>query len=395
MKLKSIYGWMLAMAGVFAACEPSIVDGPSGWATPENLQLSATPIVVNGMNSNRILVENKSQINSQWVTHQLIESDVVNAFTEGTVYVTQLGEQQITFKGLNGGEMVEQTLTVQIDTISYLTDELKRRLCISDESVAGVPDHFGVDFDINKIEFTQEMNTDGSGGNSITITSNVNPVLCTFKWGSATIDTNVGTITTYDLGDDMPFTVEILKADGTTSEYTLGTFSAEAYSTLPAAITQLTGWHPETAPTATKTWAFADDEREWGNGQYGDKTGTWWMTTVASQGGSRGTMTFDFLNGTITKVIDNPTNQRGDASGVCTFSLDFSTASGNIICTLRTEGEGNILFPYLINEDYAETRTFQIVTLSDTEMWLCAQHNQVPGLDQGEGTFWHFVPVEE
>lgn len=391
MKLKSIYGLMLVMGGVFAACEPSTVDGPSGWSTPEDLNLSATPVVVDGKNSNQILVKNESPINSQWVTKQLVEGDVLSTFSEGTVYVTQLGEQQITFKGFNGGEMVEQTLTVQVDTISYITDAIRSRLCI-EEGNSNVPQYFGVFFDENLIVFEQSMSADGQGGNTITVVSNPNPVLCTFKWGTASMNTNVGTITTYALGDDMDFTVEILTASGVTKTYNLGSFSAETYTELPAAITQLTGWHPETAPTGTKTWKFAEDGREWGNGQYGDKTGTWWMTTIDSQGGSTGTMTFDFANKTLTTTIDDPTKDKGNAAGVGSFDLDFSTASGNIICTLRTSGDANVPYPMLINESNL-TREFQVVTLNDAELWLCAKHIDASP-DPNEGTFWHFIPAE-
>lgn len=396
MKFKPIYALMLSMGALFASCDPSIVDGPSEWPmiAAEDLQVTATPIVVDGMNSNRIAVENKSQTNTQWVAPQLIENDVISATSAGEIYVTQLGAQNITVKTLNGGEMVESTLTVQVDTISYITDAIKNRLCISDDASDNtVPHYFGVKFEVGDIVLEQEMAADGTPGNSIKVVSNPNPVLCTFRWGSAVMDTNVGTITTYDLiPEAAPLMVEILTASGMTRTYTLGEFSAEAYTTFPEAIQQITGWHPENAPTATKTWKFAEDGRQWGNGNYGDKTGTWWMTTVDTQGGSTGTMTFDFVNKTLTKTIDNPNNTRGDASGVCTFELDFSSAGGNIICTLRTEGEGNILFPYLINEDYKEINAFQVVTSSDAELWLCGQHTDPSNT---EGTFWHFVPVEE
>lgn len=393
MKFKPLYALMLSMGALFASCEPSIVDGPSEWSTiaAEDLQLTATPVMVNGMNGNRIVVENKSQINSQWITSQLIEGQVVSSFTEGEVYVTQLGQQNITFRGFNGNEMVERTVTVQVDTIDYITDAIKNRLCIQ-EGNSNVPQYFGVYFDQDLIVFEQSKSEDGLGGNTITVVSNPNPVLCTFRWGTASMNTNVGSITTYALGDDMDFTVEILTASGVTKTYNLGSFSAEAYTELPAAITQLTGWHPETAPTATKTWKFADDGRQWGNGQYGDKTGTWWMTTVDSQGGSTGTMTFDFATKTLTTTIDDPTKDKGDAAGVGTFEMDFSSASGNIICTLRTSGDANVPYPMLINESDVVTHTFQVVTLSDAELWLCAQHTDPSNT---EGTFWHFVPVEE
>lgn len=396
MKFKPLYALMLSMGALFASCDPSIVDGPSEWSTiaAEDLQVTATPIVVDGMNSNRIAVENKSQINTQWVAPQLIEDDVVSPISAGEIYVTQLGEQNITVKALNGGELVERTMTVQVDTISYITDAIKNRLCIpEDASDNTVPHYFGVYFEVGDIVFEQEMDDDGTPGNSIRVVSNPNPVLCTFKWGSATMNTNVGTITTYDLlPEASPFTVEILTASGMTRTYTLGEFSAESYTTFPEAIQQLTGWHPENAPTATKTWKFAEDGRQWGNGNYGDKTGTWWMTTIDSQGGSTGTMTFDFVTKTLTTTIDDPTKDKGNAAGVGTFEMDFSSASGNIICTLRTSGNANVPYPMLINESNVVTRTFQVVTLNNAELWLCAQHTDPSNT---EGTFWHFIPVEE
>lgn len=396
MKFKPLYALMLSMGALFASCDPSIVDGPSEWSTiaAEDLQVTATPIVVDGMNSNRIAVENKSQINTQWVAPQLIEDDVVSPISAGEIYVTQLGEQNITVKALNGGELVERTMTVQVDTISYITDAIKNRLCIpEDASDNTVPHYFGVYFEVGDIVFEQEMDDDGTPGNSIRVVSNPNPVLCTFKWGSATMNTNVGTITTYDLlPEASPFTVEILTASGMTRTYTLGEFSAESYTTFPEAIQQLTGWHPENAPTATKTWKFAEDGRQWGNGQYGDKTGTWWMTTIDSQGGSTGTMTFDFVTKTLTTTIDDATKDKGNAAGVGTFEMDFSSASGNIICTLRTSGNANVPYPMLINESNVVTRTFQVVTLNNAELWLCAQHTDPSNT---EGTFWHFVPAEE
>lgn len=397
MKFKPLYALMLSMGALFASCDPSTVDGPSEWSTiaAEDLQVTATPIVLEGgKNSNRIAIENKSQINTQWVAPQLIEDDVISSTSAGETYVTQLGEQNITVRALNGGEMVERTLTVQVDTISYITDAIKNRLCISDDASDNtVPHYFGVYFDLKDIKFEQEKNADGTPGNSIKITSNPNPVLCTFRWGSAVMNTNVGTITTYDLIPEAePLTVEILTASGMTKTYTLGEFSAEAYTTFPEAIQLLTGWHPVTAPTATKSWKFSDDSRQWGNGNYGDKAASWWTTTIESQGGSTGTMTFDFANKTLTTTIDDPTKDKGDAAGVGAFELDFSSASGNIICTLRTSGEANVPYPMLINESNVVTHTFQVVTLNDAELWLCAQHTDPSNT---EGTFWHFVPVEE
>lgn len=269
-------------------------------------------------------------------------------------------------------------------------DALSERLCIGTE---GAPDHFGTGFDPDAIVIEQSICSNGKKGNSLTITANTNPVLCTFNWGTGSMDTNVGKLTYYGLGEDIELTVDILAADGSAHTYSLGTYTAEDYSDLPEAITQITGWHPEDSPTGTKTWQLSVDGDQWGNGQYGSLS-TWWTTTVESQGGSTGTMTFDYAAGTLTKVIDDETNERGDCSGSGTFSLDFSTATDDIVCTLETGGESNIVFPYLINEDYAETRTFQVVSLTDNELWLCAQHID-PSASADEGTFWHFQAVTE
>lgn len=389
MKYRTFYTTLAATLAL-ASCDPVVEEGADGWATPTDLDISATPVVVDGKNSNQIEVSNKSAINCQWIAPQLIEDSTVNVFSEGEIYVTQLGDQTITFLGFNGSEMVTRTLDVHVDTITYLTDALSERLCIGTE---GAPDHFGTGFDPEAIVIEQSVCDNGALGNSLTITSNTNPVLCTFTWGNATMDTNVGKLTNYGLGEAMELTVEILAADGATHTYSLGSFSAEDYSDLPEAITQITGWHPENSPTATKTWQLSVDGDQWGNGQYGSLS-TWWTTTVESQGGSTGTMTFDYAAGTLVKVIDDPDNERGDQSGSGTFSLDFSTATDDIVCTLETGGGSNIVFPYLINENYAETNTFQVVSLTDDDMWLCAKHiSSTASAD--EGTFWHFQAVGE
>lgn len=390
MKNKVLYIAAFAAGVLLASCDPQTIDGTDEWATipADALQLSVTPIQVDGKNSNEFVVENHSGVNSQWRVAQLIDNESVAATACAKMYATQTGLREVRFLGLNNSEMVEKVLTVQVDTITYLTDAIKNRLCVGQK---GAPAYFGSTFDKGKIVVEQELCADGKKGNRIFVKSNVNPVLCKFKWGSGLIDTNIGTVFSADLGGNLELTVEYLTATGETKEVSLGEYSAEDYSSFPAAIALLTGYHPVNAPTGTKTWKLAEDGKQWGNGNYGDKAASWWTTTVDGQGGSTGTMTFDFKAGTISKVIDNPDNDRGDKNASGKFALDFSTASGNIIATLKTSEGGNIVFPYLINEDYKETHTFQIVTLTEDEMWLCAQHTD-PG--NSEGTFWHFVPVK-
>lgn len=394
MKKKFLYIAMFAMGAFFASCDPETIDGPAAWDTiaADALELTATPIQVDGKNSNEFMMENKSPINSQWIVPQLIEANTIAPYSFAKLYATQIGDIPVTFRGMNAGELVEKIVTVRVDTITYLTDELKNRLCVGQ---TGGPTYFGVASDKAKFVVEQSLCEDGvTKGNSIVVKSNTNPVLCNFTWGGGALDTNIGKITTYALGE-YDLIVEVMNAAGHKQTYNLGTYVAEDYSDLPAEITQITGYHPINSPTATKTWKLADGAH-WGNGGSTDKSASWWSTTVDSQGGSTGTMTFDFANGIISKTIDDESNERGDKSSTGTFSLDFSTAneSTNVLCSIKTGNGGNIVFPYLSNENYKEINIFNVVALSDEDMWLRGQ--PTPGTDHydWEGTFWHFVVVE-
>ncbi|MCD7916716.1 MAG: hypothetical protein LUG96_16590, partial [Tannerellaceae bacterium] len=62
---KIIYLMMFAIA--FMACEPiENRESAGGAITADQLDISATPVVVDGKNSNKIIVENHSPVLSQW-----------------------------------------------------------------------------------------------------------------------------------------------------------------------------------------------------------------------------------------------------------------------------------------------------------------------------------------
>lgn len=380
------------LAFALASCDPSEIDGGSEWSqiSPEQLSVSATPVQVDGKNSNQIHVVCSSPTNVAWEADQLIEDATHTVSSDAMIYFTQIGTHKVRCYTTNtGGEPDLTELEVRVDTVSYLTSAISERLCIGTE---GAPDHFGTTFDKNLIVWEQSECSDGAKGNAITIKSNLNPVLCTFRWGTGKLDTNVGKLINFSLGE-ADLELDIIKADGSTQTIKLATdLDAEEYSDFPEEIKKLTGYDPVDAPNATKTWVL-EAGNNWGNGGSTDKQGTWWTTDVTGQGGSYGSMTFDFANGTISKVIDDPTNERGDRSSSGTFTLDFGATneSTNVLCVLKTSGGGNIVFPYLINENYAETNTFEIVTLTEEEMWLRAQHTT----PSSEGTFWHFVVKED
>lgn len=391
--MKKIFFAMPLLALALASCDPSDIDGGSEWEKfdTNNLQVTATPKQVDGKNSNQVDVVCSSPVNVAWEADQLAESKTHTVASAATIYFTQLGKQKVRCLTTNVGGAPDTTYyEVQIDTISYLSTELTNRLCIG---TTGAPDHFGIGFNKDAIVFKQTVCNNGKKGNSIVVSQNNNPVLCTFKWGNGKMTTSVGKLTTYALGES-DLTVDVLDAAGNSHTVNLGKFNAEDYSDLPAAITQITGYDPVTSPNATKTWKL-EEGNNWGNGGNNDKAGSWWTTDVTGQGGSYGTMTFDFPNGKLTKVVSNEANKNGDKSGVGTFNLDFSKTNEatNVICGLTTKGS-NIVFPYLINEAYKETHTFEVVSISDKDMWIRAQHS-AGNSSTWEGTFWHFYVVKD
>ena len=392
--MKKIFFAIPFMALAMTACNPSEIDGGSEWAaiTADQIQAEVEPAKVDGKNGNMIHVKATSGSVTAWDAPQLIESTTHTVTTEGDIYVTKIGTNVITVSATNtGGSPVTKQITVQVDTISYITSAISDRLCIGK---TGAPTYFGQGFSKSKIVFEQTIDElTGKPGNSITVKSNTNPSLCTFKWGSSTMTTNVGKIVTYSLDVDQELTVEYLDAAGKTGSVSLGTFKAEAYSDLPEGIKLLTGYDPETAPTATKTWTLVD-ENNWGNGGNNDKKPSWWTTTVEGQGGSNGTITFDFANSTLTKVIFDESNAAGDKSGSGEFSLDFSTTdeSKSILFTLKTTEPGNIIYPIMINQGDYHPTIYDVTLLTEKDLILRAQHTND---NTWEGCFWVFKAVTE
>ena len=383
---------LLAMA--MTACNPSEIDGGSEWGalSADQVQASATPIQVDGKNGNKIHVVNSSPVVSAWDADQLIENTTHTVTTEGEVYVTKIGTNVIRCLTTNiGGTPTTKELTVEVDTISYITPAISDRLCIGKD---GAPKYFGKGYSASKIVLEQTIDkTSGKPGNSITIKSNPNPALCTFKWGTGTMTTNVCKIVNYELGVEHELTVEFLDATGKRETVSLGKFTATAYSDLPEGIKLLTGYDPVEAPTATKTWELAP-ANNWGNGGNNDKKPSWWTTTVEGQGGSNGTLTFDFPNSTLTKVIFDEGNSAGDKSGSGKFSLDFSTTddSKSIQFTLKTTEPGNIIYPIMINQSDYHPTVYDVTVISENELILRAQHTNDA---TWEGCFWVFQAVKE
>ncbi|MCC8198209.1 MAG: hypothetical protein LIP06_06440 [Tannerellaceae bacterium] len=114
MKKSILYLFMVAVACI--ACEP-IEDRQSagGAITADQLDISATPVVVDGKNSNRIILENKSPVLSQWDYGNGLST---RAYDEVDVVV--MGDLIVTFTGLNAdGTKITKELPIRVDELSF------------------------------------------------------------------------------------------------------------------------------------------------------------------------------------------------------------------------------------------------------------------------------------
>lgn len=115
MKKSIIYLSVLALA-VFYACSP-IEDRDSNDMpiSADELDVSATPVVINGKNSNKVVVSNHSPVLSEW------DYGVGKTTkSEDTVTLVVLGTTTIKFTGLNpDGSYVSKEIDVNVEELSF------------------------------------------------------------------------------------------------------------------------------------------------------------------------------------------------------------------------------------------------------------------------------------
>lgn len=112
---------MIIPAAIFTACDPAEDrDIMSGAITADDLDISATPQIIDGKSSNYI------DLNSDGV-ECLSSWDYVNGVTAETKTTVQMvigGAQEIVFTGLNhDGTYITKTMPVQIDTLIDVPEE--------------------------------------------------------------------------------------------------------------------------------------------------------------------------------------------------------------------------------------------------------------------------------
>jgi len=129
MKKSIIYSLILVLAA-FYACDPiELRDSNDAPITADELQVSATAVVVNGVNSNKVVLKNSSPVLSEW--NYGIGTSLKS---EDTVTLVVVGTTNIGFTGLNpDGSYITKELPVVVDELVYPVDPQWGYLCGSGE----------------------------------------------------------------------------------------------------------------------------------------------------------------------------------------------------------------------------------------------------------------------
>ncbi len=130
MKKLNIYSLFILAIIALIACDPlEDRDSIGGGISAEELDVSATPVIVNGKNSNKVILKNSSPVLSSWnygVGTTQRQSD--------TVLLVLTGTTTITFTGLNpDGSEITKSLDVAVDELTFDVPAQWGYLCGSGE----------------------------------------------------------------------------------------------------------------------------------------------------------------------------------------------------------------------------------------------------------------------
>jgi hypothetical protein len=389
--MKRLLLYFTLLAVVFTACDPiENRDSLSGTVSEDALELSAEPIVVDGRNSNEVVVENNSPVLSRWISDR---SQVESAYS--TIVFDYLGTRDVQFVGLNGnGSMVEKSLSVELDTMTNLTAEMKTRLGIkyNDDGTVdktSMPYFFGNADYVQGTGYTvsieQEVAVNGKAGNKLTLKCDA-PYLCNWTFGGATANKNSTELFITDRGT-FTLSLDMTKADGTVIEnaYT-EEILVEELTTVPDEYTNLFGDFLSN-PDITKTWQWSRSGKVWANGPlrgFTDPGAGWWQNSYEDMIGRQdGTMTFKYSDMTLTKEVleggDASIDPVGTHTG--TIALDLgSSVEGYSIGLLKLNGI-SILYGVDVNDGNAPFTELSIVSVTENTLIL-------GGDSDGSGQTW-------
>ncbi len=113
---KRCASWAALLTMICSACEPIEDRMEMGGAiTAEQLEITATPVVVDGKNSNKVVLDNRSPVLSSW-NYGIGETQRKT----DTVLLVTTGENEIVFTGLNAnGTKITKSLTVNVEDLTF------------------------------------------------------------------------------------------------------------------------------------------------------------------------------------------------------------------------------------------------------------------------------------
>ncbi|PRD47552.1 hypothetical protein [Sphingobacterium haloxyli] len=114
--MKTIFYILSILGFLLVGCEP-IEDrmGPGSAITADQLNITATQIIVDGKRSNKVVLDNKSPVLSSWD----FGVGVTQRKTD-TVLLVSTGENDIIFTGLNpDGSKISKTLQVEVGELTF------------------------------------------------------------------------------------------------------------------------------------------------------------------------------------------------------------------------------------------------------------------------------------
>ena len=386
--MKKLIFAMSAFALLLTSCDPSTDDISSGFnnnVTAENVVAKATPVVVNGKNGNRIIVENNSPITCQWTAEQLLGSPVTSKKSYDTIYVSKTGTNIISMKCHNlNGEFTKE-FSVTVDEISYIPENIQKRL--------GDVNSFGTAFDPSKVSVEQELDKEtGRKGNVFTV-KNANGVITDWvvkdlATGEAVASSDLNNDQLLVISDNGEYEISInyVKADGTTGSHVVGKYTIECWTNKPEIVEYLSG---ETGVTEWQ-W-FQGNAAVWGNGPWASGDGpAWWTNTLDSMdgngGGKAGGTARNGINATFTLNFNTGIATNSDGTS-CAFKVlplkhGHDSADGWDQGCIHFEASGTTyVVPMAVNVNGGD-EPFQdmfIVKAADGRLNLTAEEQAVNG----------------
>lgn len=408
--MKKIFFALSMLTLLYTSCDPTSDSGSTGFmenVTAESVDAKVTPVVVDGKNTNRIVIENHSPITSQWSAGQLVEDAVTSSKAYDTIYVTKLGENTVSMHCKNIGSDFTKEFKVNVDEISYLSAELQKRLCVEGSegnykstiaSVKGQVMQFGTSFDKAKVKVVQEVK-EGVKGNVFTV-ENDNATLADWaitKEGAdepmATANLNNDKLMVVEPGH-YTLTLTYTLANGSKETYTIDSFDVEDLTTVPTLLQYLKGGEDG---DGTTTWEWSKKASAvWGNGPFGSgNKPQWWgvsLTDIEGQGSSKaGGAARSGTNASFT--LDMNTNIATNADGTSLpFKLnvlehkDASWDQGTITFPTVTDDKFVIPMGVNVNENNVAYNKFYVLVSSDDKLVLSSVQS-----DGSTGWFYVFT----